>query len=106
MDIELLVVRDCPHAAVAERLVHAALVELGIDVPVTTTVIIDEQHAVQRGFVGSPTILVNGADPFFQAGLPAGLACRIYPTTDGPAGTPTPGELRHALTRAAGRDNS
>jgi hypothetical protein len=47
-------------------------------------------------FHGSPTIIVDGHDPFPTAGQP-GLACRIYQTPAGPAGAPTVEQLRSAL---------
>ena len=51
-------------------------------------------------FTGSPTILINGIDPFAQPQQTPGLACRLYPTPDGPAGVPSLPELRRALQLA------
>jgi hypothetical protein len=47
------------------------------------------EDAVRTGFPGSPTILVDGEDPFAEAGAPVGLACRLYRTEMGPQGAPT-----------------
>ena len=55
--------------------------------------------AIALSFHGSPTILVDGSDPFPASG-PPGLACRIYDTPDGPAGTPSEDQLRAALSRS------
>lgn len=101
MHIEVLVVHDCPHQVAAEQLVHTALVDLDISATVITTVITDEAQASRRGFAGSPTILLNGIDPFATSRQPIGLACRIYSTADGPAGAPSLRDLRQALKRAA-----
>jgi len=47
-------------------------------------------EAERVGFHGSPSILIDGVDPFADAGAGAGigLACRINQTPDGPAGAP------------------
>lgn len=103
VNIELQVVPDCPHEADAERLLHAALADLGIDAVVRTRVILDEPEAVRCGFTGSPTFLLNGSDPFASPGRPVGLACRLYPTAEGVAGLPTLRDLRKALKQAADR---
>jgi len=52
------------------------------------------------GFTGSPTILIDGVDPFAEPGRPAGLACRMYRTATGLAGTPDPADLREVLSKA------
>jgi hypothetical protein len=44
-------------------------------------------------FRGSPTILVDGVDPFALGDEPFGLACRVYQTPDGLAGVPTAEQL-------------
>jgi hypothetical protein len=102
MDVELLVVPDCPNESAAEALLRAALHDLGLTgVEVRTTVIRTQDDAEMRGFVGSPTILVDGADPFAQSSRPPALACRVYFTPSGPSGIPDLNSLRHALNRAA-----
>lgn len=59
----------------------------------------DTLEAAQRvGFRGSPTILVDGRDPFASGDEPVGLSCRVYATPDGPAGAPTTDQLREVLT--------
>lgn len=104
MDIELLVVPGCPNEATAARLLRAALADLGlVDVGFTTTVIATQAEAERREFLGSPTFLVAGSDPFAEPGRPAGLSCRVYRRTDGVGGVPDLPELRRALERAAER---
>ncbi|MDK1017238.1 MAG: thioredoxin family protein, partial [Actinomycetota bacterium] len=51
-----------------------------------------------QNFHGSPTVLINGIDPFAENDAPVGLSCRIYRTDEGLAGTPTIDQLRQALT--------
>jgi hypothetical protein len=105
MDVELLVVADCPNERPAAVLLRTALDDVGLTaVDVRTTVIATIDDADQRSFVGSPTILINGRDPFPAPGAPAALACRVYPSLAGPVGVPTLRELRQALKRAAAGD--
>lgn len=101
MDIELLVVPNCSNEAPAYELTQRALAELGISASVTTTVIATYDDAQALGFMGSPTFLIGGRDPFAQEGAGVGLACRIYPTPSGLAGVPSLEDLREALRREA-----
>jgi len=99
MDAELLVVPDCPHEKPAAILLRSALDDIGLTaVTVELTVIATEEDAQRRGFVGSPTILLNGIDPFEVPGQQASVSCRIYP---GAGGLPDLRALRKALKRAA-----
>ena len=101
VDVELLVVPDCANEAATLRMVRAVLDELGLDdVRVRTTVIDNELEARRREFVGSPTVLVNGADPFAVPGLLPGLACRVYITGSRLSGVPDRDLLREAITAA------
>jgi hypothetical protein len=102
MDVELLAVPDCPNEAPAAALLRTALSDVGLArIPITTTVIDTVSQAERRGFIGSPTILIDGDDPFAEPGQPAALACRIYRNTTGPAGIPDLRQLRQTLKRAA-----
>lgn len=101
MQIELLVVLNCPHETDAADLIATAVADTGVKAVVTRTVVSDEDMARQRGFTGSPTILVNGADPFATPDGPVAVACRLYATPDGLQGTPGLRGLRQALKRAA-----
>jgi hypothetical protein len=97
MDVELLVIPDCPHAEPLLQLVLDALAELGqAEVHPRVTVV---GSAAVRGFAGSPTILVDGTDPFRSSMPASGLACRVYP---GPSGLPSPSAVRAVLARAIG----
>ncbi len=101
MDIELLVVPDCPNESAAAELVRCALADTGVSATLTRNIIATEDDARRHGFIGSPTILVDGRDPFAQPGAPVGLACRLYQTPDGLAGVPSLPDLRRAIKRAA-----
>ncbi|KRE37380.1 hypothetical protein ASG73_06775 [Janibacter sp. Soil728] len=80
MRIDLLVVPDCPNEQPALALLRECLSEMGLSgVGVHVTTIDNQAEAERRGFVGSPTILIDGVDPFAVPGAAAALACRMYP---------------------------
>jgi hypothetical protein len=60
-----------------------------------------DEQAQELSFRGSPTVLVNGHDPFADPSAPVGLACRVYPTATGLAGAPSVAELAAVLRAAA-----
>jgi hypothetical protein len=101
VQIELLVVADCPNEATAAQLIKAALLGTGVEATIAHTIIASTDHAQQRRFIGSPTILLNGIDPFTQPEAPVALACRLYATPDGPRGVPGLEELRQAIKRTS-----
>jgi len=55
------------------------------------------ETAEQIGFYGSPTILVDGRDPFATGTEPVGMSCRVFRSEDGAQGAPTEAQLRGAL---------
>lgn len=55
------------------------------------------EDATRLRFRGSPTILIDGADPFADKTSPVGLACRVLPTPDGLRGAPTVEQLVKVL---------
>ncbi len=59
------------------------------------------EDAARLRFRGSPTVLVNGGDPFAQESDPVGLSCRVFRTPDGLRGAPTVDQLVSVLRAAA-----
>jgi hypothetical protein len=101
MHVEVLVIPDCPHAQTTTAVVRRALDELGLTgTPVTTTVVTSHAQAEQLGFVGSPTVLIDGHDPFADPSLSPGLACRLYRDGTRLIGTPPILQVRQALLQA------
>lgn len=101
VDVELLVVPDCPHETPTARLVRNVLDELGLTFTTVRTTVIRTLHDARlRRFLGSPTILINGVDPFAEPGRAPALACRVYRTESGLRGSPSLHALRHAITAA------
>ena len=86
---------DCPNWRVADERLRAVADDLGLTIgyqSVTTP-----EQAELFSFRGSPTILIDGVDPFAVGGEPIGLSCRIYRTPDGSAGSPTTAQIAAAL---------
>src|SRR5215831_13396885 len=101
MELTLLTVPACPHAAVFEERLAAALAGHPGTV-VRRRVVADERQAAEAGMHGSPTLLVDGADPFAAPGQPPSLSCRLYRDASGRAGpAPSVQELRRVLTAAS-----
>lgn len=99
MRVELLVVPGCPHEAVARDRLRRALADTGRpDAPVEVRTVTEETAGAVPGFAGSPTVLLDGVDPFAaQAPGPVGPSCRIYRTGSGTDGAPSVEQLREAL---------
>jgi hypothetical protein len=99
-EVRLLYFDDCPNWRVAKAHLRAALLAIGADpADVVYEQVTTADQAAAVGFRGSPTILVDGVDPFADPGDPAGLACRIYRTAAGPQPAPTVEQLRAVLAR-------
>ena len=106
MNVELLWWEGCPSTERALEAVREALSELGLSgVEVHTREIETDDDAQAAGFVGSPTILIEGEDLVPAADEePIGLSCRVYRRRDGRISPiPDPDDLREALARAARR---
>lgn len=99
MEITLLYFDGCPSWQLADQRLLEALALAGRpDQPVTRRQVTTPEQAEQLGFRGSPTVLLDGRDPFAEPGTPTGLACRMFRTPAGLAGAPTVEQLVAALT--------
>ncbi|HEX4280406.1 MAG TPA: hypothetical protein VHZ27_06540 [Solirubrobacteraceae bacterium] len=106
MNVELLWWEGCPSTERALAAVREALTDLGLEtVEVRTREIKDDGDAADTGFVGSPTILIDGVDLVPSAAdEQIGLSCRVYRRRDGRVSPiPDPDDLREALRGAAER---
>lgn len=97
MEIELRYFDDCPNWQRTRLLVGQLVEELGIEATIATRLIDTHEKAIELDFRGSPTLIIDGEDPFAFPQAPSGLACRIYRTEDGLAGMPSPNQLKQAL---------
>lgn len=101
MELTLLTVPACPHATVFEERLALALAD-NPDVMVRRREVADHREAAGLGMHGSPTLLIDGADPFAAPGQGPSLSCRLYRDATGRAdGAPPVGALRRALEQAS-----
>jgi hypothetical protein len=98
MKLLVLHVAGCPNVApLLERLAEITRV------PVSTKEVASEADASATGMNGSPTLLIDGIDPFPPGQDHLGLACRLYRDAHGGVvRVPSIQQLRDAIT-AAGR---
>jgi hypothetical protein len=97
IDLEVLHLADCPNLSpMLERLREAT------DLPVVIREISTEAAATAAGMNGSPTLLINGRDPFPNPkDCDCGVACRIYRDEHGQAlPAPSVAQLRAAVATA------
>jgi hypothetical protein len=99
MQVKVLYFDDCPNWKVARQRLGEALAAAGLaqEVEVSYQTVETPEEAERVGFRGSPTILVDGRDPWAEEGGPGGLSCRIYQTERGPEGSPSVQQLAEAL---------
>lgn len=98
MKLQLLHVPDCPSMALLDQRLAQAL-DGREDVQVDRRVVTDEQQAARLGMTGSPTVLVDGVDPFAEPGRSPSISCRLYRAAAGRlTGAPSVAALRAALT--------
>ena len=98
MDVRLLYFDGCPHWVVAEERLRSALASIGRDDETIQRVLVETPEDAERlGFIGSPTILLDGRDPFATGNEQPALACRVFSTPDRRAGSPTVAQLVEAL---------
>lgn len=101
MDVRLLYFDDCPNWRLAEARLTEALAAIGAGAPAVTYELVSTPEQAERaGFRGSPTILLDGRDPFAAPDDPVGLSCRIYRSPAGVEHAPTVEQLRSVLANA------
>jgi len=103
MNVSLLYFEGCPSWHEADDRLRQALDATGhVDTMITYVQVSTPEQAERMQFRGSPTVLVDGLDPFAEPDMAVGLACRLYRTEQGGrAGSPTLNQLINALRRQA-----
>jgi len=101
MNVTLRYFDDCPHWRIVHDRLREALRAAGMaHVEPVLERVETAEDAEHLRFIGSPTILLDGRDPFAGKQAPYGLTCRVYQTPEALAGSPTPAQLREALRSA------
>ena len=92
----------CPSTDDALSMLREEMEGLGLDVSgIEAREVATDQAAEREGFVGSPTIRVDGADVQPPRGEPVGLTCRVYRLRDGAISSlPDRHDVKEALARA------
>jgi hypothetical protein len=98
MHIEVRFVEGCANLPLLRDRLARALDAAGwADVDVRLRPVVSAAEAEALGFTGSPTLLIDGIDPFADGDAAVGLSCRLYRTRDGASGAPTVHQLTAAL---------
>jgi hypothetical protein len=98
MKLHILQVPNCPNVAVLRARLAEALADTIPDAQVTFEVIESVDEAAAAGMTGSPTLLVDGTDPFGEPSGATSMSCRLYRDDDGGlSGAPSVVALRRVL---------
>ncbi len=104
MKVEMLYFQGCPnHRPTFER-VKEILREEGVSADVEEVEVPDATAAQAVGFLGSPTIRINGLDidPAARSASEFGLMCRTYTESGVRTGLPSRELIRRAVREALG----
>ena len=103
MKIEVLYFDDCPNHQPAVERVREVLREEGIPEEVSEVNVPNDAAARTLGFLGSPSIRIDGRDvePDARSSQHCGMACRTYMEEGKRQGLPSRETIRTALREAA-----
>jgi hypothetical protein len=103
MKVDVLYFEGCPKRTPAVERVREVVQAEGLSAEVVQLEIQDEASAEAQGFLGSPTIRVNGVDiePSARGAKPTGVSCRYYA-----GGLPSHDLIRTALREAQSGEGS
>ena len=101
MRVTLRYFDGCPNWRTTLERLTSAIERTGLDAEVALERIGSEEEAERLRFQGSPTVLLDGTDPFADGSAWFGLSCRIYLTEQGSEGSPSEDQLVAAISRFA-----
>lgn len=101
VEVELLWSPGCPNWQETDARLREALAVAGAVAEIVLVEVATDADAERLRFRGSPTVLIDGRDPFAQESDPVGLSCRVFRTPEGLRGAPTVEQLVGALARVA-----
>jgi len=101
MVIRVMTFKGCPNCEATKDLVEETVKELHLQADIEAIQVGNEEEAKRYGFLGSPTIQVDGQD--IEAGRrseKASFSCRVYRTSNGLTGVPPKNLLLDAIRDA------
>lgn len=101
--VEILYFEGCPNQEPVRALVERVAAELRVQPELELVEVPDAEAAVQRRFLGSPTVRVDGRDvePGAEERRDYAFSCRIYRRERGVSEQPDARCVRDALTEAS-----
>ena len=99
MRVVLRYFEGCPNWRIVDDRLREAFDQIGVRPSVVHELVETPEDAVRLEFRGSPSLLLDGRDPFADQAGSVGLSCRIYQTDVGPQGAPSVEQLVSVLTR-------
>ncbi len=101
MEIRVLTFAGCPGCEATFRLVREAVDELGVRATVSHIQIRSEIEAIEKRFLGSPSVQIDGKDIEVQRREdPPSFACRLYVHGGRRTGVPPKGMILKAIQEA------
>jgi hypothetical protein len=100
MNVTLLYFDDCPNWRSADVTLTRLAGQYGFEF--TRQRVRSVEEAERLGFRGSPSVIVDGIDPFADPEAPVGLSCRLYRGPNGLTGAPTEEMLHDVFATRAG----
>ncbi|GAC78420.1 hypothetical protein SAMN04488550_2402 [Gordonia malaquae] len=104
MQVEILYFEACPNWEETLSRVREAAAIVGCEIDIRCRPISSDAEASASLLAGSSTVLVDGSDAFDDAVQVDELACRVYRTDSGFAGSPTVEHLVSVLRARRGPD--
>ncbi len=97
MHITLQYFDSCPNWKIADERLKTVISDHRLDVDLVYQLIESPEDAERFRFHGSPSLLVDGVDPFATEDTKVGYACRLFFTETGPAEAPSTEQIARAL---------
>ena len=104
MKIEVLYFEGCPNHVPTMEMLRETLDSLGRQEEIREVVVRTRAEAEEIGFMGSPSIRINGSDiePCSHTARSFGLSCRTYVNGSSHSGIPSRELVRRAIMEGIG----
>lgn len=97
MRVTLQYFESCPNWQVVDQRLKSVIDQNDLNVDLAYRLVESPEDAEIYGFHRSPSILIDGVDPFATAETQVGYACRTYFTEAGPSESPSVEQIAAAL---------